>query len=141
MNTSNERDRRIVTEPASPIIKKLTERYLQTRPDEPVSLREIKEYVFRKTGEHFSPGSFSGAIRDLVEESNGKIANIDRGFYMYVGDVKVREINEAIDKLIERLDEIAFVNILKASNQDIKAIREIPNIQQGLKSLKLKESK
>lgn len=136
MNADNER--RIVNEPASPIIKKLTEHFLRSRPDTAISLRDIKEYVYEKTGETFTPGSFSGAMRDLVEESNGRIANIDRGYYAYLGNVKVHEINTAIDNLIEELDQIAVVNFLKTSDQDLDTIRKIPDIQRHLHSLKIK---
>lgn len=124
-------------EPASPIIKKYALEYMRRRADQAISLKEIKLYVFEKTGENFSGGSYSGAIRDLVDEMNGRIVNIDRGVYVYLGNIKAYEINRAIDDLIEKLNEIAYVNILTTSDQDLNVIRKIPNIQERVQRLKV----
>lgn len=127
-----------VFEPASPIIKKLALDYLKGKSDESVSLREIKRYVSFQTGREYSAGSYSGAIRDLVEEMGGKIVNTDRGYYMYVGSVKANEINSAIDGLIKDLNKVAYVNLLKTSKEDIEVIKGIPDIQNKLEELKFK---
>lgn len=123
---------------ASPVIKKIAWDVLRANKDQRVSLRHIREMVEIKTGERFSSGSFSGAMRDLIEESGGKIVNVERGYYSFVGHAKTYEINSAIDKLILELEEAAYVNLLKAEDEDIEAIRAIPYIQQRLEELKLK---
>ena len=125
-------------EPASPIIKKIALDYLKRKTDESVSLRDIKNHVAMRTGHNFSQGSYSGAIRDLVDEMGGRIVNTDRGYYMYVGNVKANEINSAIDGLIKELNQLAYVNILKTSREDIEIIKEIPRMQDKLRDMKLK---
>lgn len=127
-------------EPASPNIKKYALEYMRKRPDHPISLKEIKMYVFEKTGENFSGGSYSGAIRDLVDEMDGRIVNVDRGVYIYLGNIKAYEINRAIDDLVEKLNEIAYVNILTTSDQDLDVIRKIPHIQERVQRLKVRYS-
>lgn len=124
------------SEAASPIIKEIALSILKNNKDEKVPLRFIKSSVEEVTGEEYTPGSFSGAMRDLVEESDGRIVNIERGYYIYMGNAKSYEINTAIDKLINDLNNIAVVNLLKAEDEDIEAIRKIPYIQERLKELK-----
>lgn len=124
-------------EAASPIIKDIASNFLKTSPEEKIPLRMIKDVVEQVTGERFSSGAFSGAMRDLIEESHGKIINIERGYYIYMANAKTYEINKAIDDLISDLNEIAVVNVLTADDEDIKAIRKIPDIQARLKELKI----
>lgn len=128
---------RTSTEAASPKIKEVALAVLKSYKDRKVPLRFIKDEVEKATEEVYSNGSFSGAMRDLVEESDGRIVNIERGYYIYMGNAKTYEINTAIDKLINDLNDIAVVNLLKAEDEDIEAIRKIPYIQSQLKQLKL----
>lgn len=124
-------------EAASPIIKKIAMDFLQSNPEQKMPLRVIKDVVEQLAGESYSPGAFSGAMRDLIEESKGKIVNIERGYYIYMANAKTYEINKAIDDLINHLNEIAVVNVLTADDEDIQAIRKIPNIQSKLNELKI----
>lgn len=122
---------------AAPIIKDLVYYALKINPNNPIPLKILKEYVKESSGEEFSNGSFSGAMRDLVEETNGRILNISRGVYVYVEDLKKYQINYAIEKLIEELDEIATDNILELTEKDITSIRKIPSLKEQLNQLLL----
>lgn len=120
---------------AAPIIKDTVYYVLKSNPNNPIPLKVLKEYVKESSGEEFSNGSFSGAMRDLIEETNGRILNISRGVYVYVEDLKKYQINYAIEKLIEDLDNIATDNILELTERDIASIREIPSLKQQLSQL------
>lgn len=133
INRSSNRD----DSAAAPIIKEIALYILSRQEGTPVALREIREEVFERTDMEFTPGSFSGAMRDLIEESGGRVTNVERGYYLYDSNVKRKSINAAIDQLIRNLDEIATDNILKLSNQDLDTIREIPRLQETLRRLKL----
>lgn len=123
---------------AGPIIKKVALDILKGNEGNDVPLRVIRHIVAEVTGKEFSGGSFSGAMRDLVEESRGRVVNSDRGIYRYERNIKKREINDAIDNLIKELDNIATDNILKISDEDLEVIRRIPSIQDSLYLLKIK---
>lgn len=125
-------------EAASPIIKRIAYDVLRANKGQKISLRLIRHYVEQESGETFSSGSFSGAMRDLIEESKGRIVNVERGFYSYVVHAKSYEINAAIDRLIQDLTEVAYVNLLEAEDEDINAIKKIPDIQRKLYQLKIK---
>jgi len=125
------------TEVASPIIKDIASKILKENKDEKVPLRLIKDIVEQITGEEYSSGAYSGAMRDLVEDSEGKIVNIERGHYIYLADAKSYEINRAIDSLIKDLNKIGIVNVLTADDEDIEAIRKIPKIQSKLEELRI----
>lgn len=125
-------------EAASPVIKRIAFEILRANKGQKISLRIIRHLVEEETGEKFSSGSFSGAMRDLIEESRGRIVNVERGFYSYVSHAKSYEINAAIDALIDDLNEVAYVNLLEAEDEDIAAIRRIPDIQRKLQQLKIK---
>lgn len=124
-------------EAASPIIKRIAYNLLRANKGQKISLRIIRHFVEEESGESFSSGSFSGAMRDLIEESKGRIVNVERGFYSYVVHAKSYEINAAIDRLIEDLTEVAYVNLLEAEDEDIDAIKKIPDIQRKLSQLKI----
>lgn len=122
---------------AAPIIKQIALDVLRSSEGQDVPLRFIRHAVHDITNREFSPGSFSGAMRDLVGESNGRVINPERGIYRYEKSIKKIQINEAIDGLIHSLNEIAIDNILKISDEDLKMIRKIPGIQEGLEKLKI----
>lgn len=122
---------------AAPIIKKIALDILRSLEGQDVPLRQIRDAVFELTQKRFTHGSFSGAMRDLIEENDGRVINTERGFYRYESNVKKREINNAIENLILSLDRIATANILKISNEDIEIIRKIPEIQARLSDLKI----
>ncbi|MEE1130314.1 MAG: hypothetical protein UHX00_01660 [Caryophanon sp.] len=114
---------------ASPIIKKIVYAYLKNHSGQPISLKELKGLVENETKKEFSNGSFSGAMRDLIEESDGRIVNVERGYYVYLKDYKVYQILSAIDEFLEELDAIAIDNILELTDQDIQTIKLIPTIK------------
>lgn len=134
---STNADRSNSTDAASPVIKDIALDILKDNKDRRVPLQFIKNQVEKHTGVMFSAGSFSGAMRDLVEESKGRVVNIERGYYIYMGNAKTYEINAAIEKLITDLNEIAVVNVLTTGDADIEAIKKIPSIQRQLKQLKI----
>ncbi|QXJ48309.1 hypothetical protein [Bacillus altitudinis] len=123
---------------AAPIIKEIALHLLKEAEGKDVALRDIKNFVIEATGKIFSSGSYSGAMRDLIEESRGRVINSDRGLYRYESNIKKREINDAIENLIRSLDDIATDNILKISDEDLDMIRNIPRIQHMLNELKIK---
>ena len=120
---------------AAPIIKEIVYDILKANPNESMPLRFLKDVVQEKSGREFSNGSFSGAMRDLVEEFNGRIINASRGFYVYIEDLKKYQINHAINKLMDELNAIATDNILELTEKDINSIREIPRLKEGLRRL------
>ncbi|MEX6332646.1 hypothetical protein [Staphylococcus haemolyticus] len=119
-------------------IKNLASRFLEDNVDIDVPLRVIREYIYGQTGSDFSHGMYSSAMRDLIEESNGRILNTDRGMYRYVSDVKKREINDILDRCIKELKDAGYVNYLMVDNKDLEYINKIPKIVDEIEKLKLK---
>ena len=122
---------------AAPVIKDLVYYVLKNNPGELISLKTLKKYVRDISGEEFSNGSFSGAMRDLIEENNGRILNVTRGFYVYLEDLKKQQINFAIKQLIIELDNIATDNILDLTEKDMRSIMEIPDLKRHLNAILL----
>lgn len=120
---------------AAPIIKKIVFNYLKERADQPIPLKTLRAVVIKTTGKEYSNGSFSGAMRDLIEDSDGRILNVERGYYVYLKNFKRLQILSAIEEFSEELDDIATDNILELTNEDIKVIRKIPEIKQILQTL------
>lgn len=121
---------------AAPVIKEWALAILKRYKDTSVPLKLIKELIIEETGFKFSPGSYSGAMRDLVDESRGRIINTDRGYYMYVSNTKGYAINAILDETIKKLDNLAYDNILSLTEEDKKTIEEIPGIIEKIKTLK-----
>lgn len=121
---------------AAPIIKDIVYKVLKNRADKPVALKELRNLVYEKTGRNYSSGSYSGAMRDLIEESNGRIINIERGYYVYLRDFKHVQLKMAMDDFMKSLDLIATDNILELTDEDIKTIRKIPKVKQQLERIK-----
>jgi len=122
---------------AAPIIKRIALQILTLEEGKEVPLRYIRNVVQEVTNRNFSPGSFSGAMRDLIDESDGKVTNPERGFYRYERSIKKTQINELIEGLINDLDNVAIDNILKISDEDLEIIRRIPDIKRELENLKI----
>lgn len=120
------------------IIKNLAFDFLKDNVDKDVPLRVIREFVYGQTGNDFSHGMYSSAMRDLVDESNGRILNTDRGMYKYVSSVKKREINDILDRCIKELEDAGYVNYLMVDEKDLDYINYIPKIVDRIENLKLK---
>lgn len=119
-------------------LKRKIKEYLQARSDEPVRLIDIRESFINEYHENFSHGMFSSAMRDLMDEEDGKIVNIDRGIYMYVKSLKKLQINRTLDETISKLKELAYVNYLELDEIEIAYIKEIPNLVQQIENLKIR---
>lgn len=124
---------------AAPIIKQVVYNILKENKGKEVPLRYLKTCVNEMTDQEFSNGSFSGAMRDLVEETNGRVMNVERGIYKYVVNVKRTQINNAIDRLINELANLTIDNVLELSQDDIQTIHYIPNLIEHLQQLKVSE--
>lgn len=122
---------------ASPVIKKFVYDLLSSNPDRPIQLKQIKAYVEEETEKVYTHGSFSGAMRDLIEETNGRIVNVERGYYVYLQNFKKIQLLTAFDDFFEKLDMIATDNILELTDEDISTIRQIPLIKQRLNKIKM----
>jgi len=120
---------------AAPVIKDIVMSVLRDHPDQTFSLKELREIVYHATGVEFSNGSYSGAMRDLLEESGGRIQNIERGIYVYPTDFKTMQLIMALKSFEEDLEEIATDNILKLTEVDIEAIRKIPYLKDGIRRI------
>jgi len=124
-------------EAAAPLIKEWAMKLLKENKDNPVPLKYIRDIIISEVGAEFSSGSYSGAMRDLVAENNGRIINHSRGNYMYVSDAKRHAINRILERTIDQLNEIAFDNVLVLTDEDWDAIKEIPHLISRIKELKL----
>lgn len=120
------------------IIKDMAYDFLEARTDRNVPLRMIRAYIQKQTGEPYSHGMYSSAMRDLIEESNGRIVNTERGFYKFISSIKKREINEILDSCIDSLNSAGIINYLKVDQQDIEYIKKIPQLIEEIEKLKLK---
>lgn len=123
--------------PQSDLIKKVAYHLIKEAEGEAVTLRRIKRVLAEDHAMQPTSGALSGAMRDLVKDKNGHVLNEKRGEYRYVGDVRSHQINRVLSKAIEELDQLAYVNILTASEMDLDVIRSIPEIQAQLEQLKL----
>lgn len=122
-------------ESPSKIIRDLAYLILNQNESVPVSLKSIRSLIYEITGRHFSPGIYSGAMRDLTDESNGRIVNVDRGYYLYETNIKKGQIIRTINQCKKDLDNLAVDNILKLSKKDIQSIQMIPRIIQELDNI------
>lgn len=120
------------------VIKKLAFSFLKENIDKEVPLRLIRSYINNRTGKEFSHGMYSSAMRDLVEESEGRILNTERGYYKYVSSVKKGEINDILGRCIKDLENAGYVNFLSVNQTDLDYIKEIPNLVKNIEKLKLK---
>ncbi|MCG9807240.1 MAG: hypothetical protein E6Z97_10565 [Staphylococcus epidermidis] len=119
------------------IIKHLARKYLENNIDREVSLREIRNFILKTTHKEYSHGMYSSAMRDLIEETDGKVLNPKRGIYQYASNTKKVQINNVLDECIRQLEELAYVNYLKINKDDIDNIKCIPKIIEDIKSIKL----
>lgn len=131
------KNKKVSPPPQSDLIKKVAFQLITEAEGEAVLLRKIKRSLEEDHSMQFTSGALSGAMRDLVKEKNGHVLNEKRGEYRYVGDVRSHQINRVLSKAIEELDQLAYVNILTASEMDLDVIRSIPEIQAQLEQLKL----
>ena len=122
-------------ESPSKIIREIAFLILEQNESIPVSLKSIRNLIYEITGRNFSPGTYSGAMRDLTDESNGRIVNVDRGYYLYETNIKRGQIIRTINKCKKELDNLAVDNILRLSNEDIQSIQLIPHIIQELDNI------
>ncbi|MER2175502.1 MAG: hypothetical protein ABS911_12555 [Carnobacterium sp.] len=122
-------------ESPSKIIRDLAWIILSQNESVPVSLKSIRNLISETTGRIFSPGIYSGAMRDLTDESNGRIVNVDRGYYLYETNIKRGQIIRTINQCKKDLDNLAVDNILRLSNEDIQSIQMIPHIIQELDNI------
>lgn len=120
---------------AAPIIKDIVMSVLRDHPGQAYSLKELREIVYHETGREFSSGSYSGAMRDLLEESGGRIQNVERGIYVYPTDFKIMQLFMALRTFEEELEEIATDNILRLTEEDIQVIRTIPYLKRDIRKM------
>lgn len=118
-------------------IKRQIYKYLSMNSDKPVRLVDIREFLNSNHNIDFSPGIFSSAIRDLIDEEE-RIINIDRGVYMFVKSTKKLEINTILDNAIDELKHAAFINFLDVEDLDVRYIKEIPNLIKKIEDMKIK---
>lgn len=118
-------------------IKILALDYLKSKVDQEVSLREIRNYVLKTTRTQFSSGVFSSAMRDLMEESEGRVLNTDRGIYKYTSVIKKAEINKVLSDCVKSLRSVAYVNYLDVTDEDLEYIKMIPNIIEKIEDIKM----
>lgn len=120
---------------AAPIIKDIVMNVLRTNPGKAYSLKELREIVYHETGREFSGGSYSGAMRDLLEESGGRIQNVERGIYVYPTNFKIMQLFIALRNFEDELEEIATDNILRLTEEDIQVIRKIPHLKNDIRKM------
>ena len=111
---------------AAPIIRRHTLQLLEERAPENVSLRDIRAYVEEAAGEKFTLAMFSGALRDLVIEQEGRVTNPERGFYRYNANAKREQISQILNKARRELDKVAFGNYLMLSAEEKETLKLIP---------------
>ena len=107
------------------------------------SVQEIKDYVkcHSEHSEDFTIGMYSGALRSLVQNSNGKYAIVKRGKYQLIN---VREMvkeesalkNRIIDMLDDfcgQLQEACTVNIMNVGKTDLEVAKKTAELVDVLK--------
>ncbi|MDN5664351.1 MAG: hypothetical protein L0G74_11300 [Staphylococcus equorum] len=120
------------------IIKNMARKILMDKKGESIYLRDIRRLITRELHREFTAGVYSSAMRDLIDEENGKIINVDRGLYMYVSCVKKHEINQVLDDCIISLKGTAYVDLLSVEEEDVKYIHEIKRMVEVIENLKFK---
>lgn len=133
MNFYNEKH-----ESSTQIIKHMAKEILRSKKGEEVYLKDIRRLIQRELGREFSAGMYSSAMRDLMEEEDGRIINVDRGVYMFVKSKKKHEINGVLDDCIESLKGTAIVDLLTVEEEDIKYIKHIKDMIERIEELKFK---
>ena len=76
-------------------------------------------------------------MRDLMEESEGRVLNTDRGIYKYTSVIKKAEINKVLSDCVKSLRSVAYVNYLDVTDEDLEYIKMIPNIIEKIEDIKM----
>lgn len=118
-------------------VKNLARHILEINKGKEVYLKDIRSRIEEELGRSFSPGMYSSAMRDLLEEEDGLIANPDRGIYMYLDNVKKFQINSVLDGAIEDLKSTAVVDMLSIGPEEIRYINKIPDMIKKLERMKI----
>lgn len=124
-------------ESSTQVIKNMAKQILKTNKGGEVYLKDIRRLISRELNQEFSPGMYSSAMRDLMEEEKGKIVNVDRGIYMYVESVKKTEINGALDNCIDSLKSAAYIDYLNVKEEELEYIKQIPILIEKIEKMKL----
>lgn len=97
------------------------------------SIQEIKEFVtcHSKHSQDFTTGMYSGALRSLVQNSNGKYITVKRGIYQLAKTGKERENSNLKEKIIniledscKQLEDACTINIMNVDKRDLKAAQK-----------------
>lgn len=107
------------------------------------SVQEIKDYVkcHSEHSEDFTIGMYSGALRSLVQNSNGKYAIVKRGKYQLINVREmVKEESALKNKIIDMLDdfcgqlqEACTVNIMNVGKTDLEVAKKTAELVDVLK--------
>ena len=107
------------------------------------SVQEIKEYVkcHSEHSEDFTIGMYSGALRSLVQNSNGKYAIVKRGKYQLINAREMvkeesalkNKIMDMLDDFCGRLQEACTVNIMNVDKTDLEVARRTAELIDVLK--------
>jgi len=125
-------------ESSTQIIKNMARNILKKNKGKEIYLKDIRRIIAREFNQPFSPGVYSSAMRDLIDEEDGRIINVDRGIYMYVDSVKKHEINKVLEECIQSLKASAYVDYLNTDEQEFQYIKQIPKIVESIENMKFK---
>ena len=109
------------------------------------SVQEIKDFVkcHSEHSEDFTIGMYSGALRSLVQNSNGKYAIVKRGKYQLINarevvkeesDLKNKIIN-ILDSFCGQLQEACTVNIMNVGKTDLEVAKKTAELIEILREL------
>lgn len=113
----------------SAIIRKRTLELLKQAPDENVRISKIKEYLEETEPQlGYTQAMLSGALRDLVALSDGRITNPSRSYYRYLSDVKRGQMRQVLVQAMKDLEAVGYGNILTLSEQEIASLKHLPGL-------------
>lgn len=118
-------------------VKNLARHILEVNKGQEVYLKDIRAKIEEELNQSFSAGMYSSAMRDLLEEEDGLIANPDRGIYMYLDNMKKYQINSILDGAIEDLKTTAVVDMLSIGPEEIRYINKIPDMIKKIERMKI----
>lgn len=109
------------------------------------SVQEIKDFVrcHSEHSEDFTVGMYSGALRSLVQNSNGKYAIVKRGKYQLInGRDMVKEESALKNRIIDMLDnfcgqlqEACIVNIMNVGKTDLQVAKKTAELIDVLREM------
>lgn len=109
------------------------------------SVQEIKDYVeyHSNHGQDFTNGIIAGALRSLVQNSNGKYEIAKRGMYQLVNETEqVREssvlknrISKMLNDFCEQLDAACTVNIMNIDRRDLEVAQKTSELIKMLRKV------